>query len=186
MSSYDVKDSGARETFQSGMLRDTEHGKPRFDLIFPEEIPYEHQLLTRIAMRMAAGATKYGDRNWESGYDPGALARAKSSADRHYMQWRCGETDEDHAAAVYFNIQQVEYQKYLAGLSEVKDEVPLSGWENDLLGQKDSAARERRCLNCDHLFDKFHGAAGCHFRLSFAAQGVNFVCGCTSAWQQEE
>src|SRR5690606_21266015 len=39
------------------------------------------------------------------------LDRAKSSAFRHFMQWFNGETDEDHAAAIFFNVQAVEYIK---------------------------------------------------------------------------
>ena len=31
---------------------------------------------------------------------------------RHFMQWICGEQDEDHAVAVMFNIQGAEYCKW--------------------------------------------------------------------------
>jgi hypothetical protein len=39
------------------------------------------------------------------------LERFKSSAMRHFMQWVSGEEDEDHAAAVLFNINAAEYTK---------------------------------------------------------------------------
>jgi len=109
-------DSGEREQYATGMVRDTEANKPRFDLMWPLDVPYEEQLLTRYGLLLARGGAKYGDRNWESGYDPVAQARAKSSALRHMAQWACGQTDEDHAAAVLFNVQQHEYHEYLARL----------------------------------------------------------------------
>lgn len=108
MTQYETKDSGAREKFASGMQRDTEAGKPRFDLLIPEGVPFEDQLLTRFALLMGRGAEKYEDRNWEQADSEAEIARAKSSAFRHFMQWFCGERDEDHAAAVMFNLLVVE------------------------------------------------------------------------------
>lgn len=109
---FTTKDSGKRDEYESGMVRDTEEGKARFDLVIPDGQPYKEQLLTRWAELMGRGAGKYGDRNWEKGTGEKELRRARSSAFRHFMQWFAGETDEDHAAAVLFNIQQVEYLKW--------------------------------------------------------------------------
>jgi hypothetical protein len=103
-----TKDSGARDEFDSGMVRDTQKGKARFDLMLPLDVPYDQQMITRFAELLARGAEKYGDRNWEKGDSDKEIARARSSALRHMMQWACGETDEDHAAAVMFNIMMVE------------------------------------------------------------------------------
>lgn len=108
---YVTKDSGKREQYKSGMVRDTEDEKARFDLILPKDIPYEKQFLTRIADIYARGAVKYGDRNWEKANSEEELNRAKASAFRHFIQWFCEEDDEDHASAVVFNIQTVEYIK---------------------------------------------------------------------------
>lgn len=101
---YTTKDSGKRSEFSSGMVRDTEEGKPRFDLLFPEGIPYAEQMLTRFANLMARGAEKYDERNWEKASGEEELSRYKSSALRHLIQWITDETDEDHAAAVMFNV----------------------------------------------------------------------------------
>lgn len=106
---YGVKDSGARAEFANGGQRDTQDGKPRFDLLYPLNVPFDHQLMTRFAVHMAHGASKYDDRNWEQFSDQEALDRARSSAARHFAQWLTGEQDEDHAAAVIFNIMAVEY-----------------------------------------------------------------------------
>jgi len=109
---YETKDSGVRNHFDSGMQREPDTGRPRFDLLLPETVPYEEQLLTRCAELMARGAAKYASRNWEKANSPAELERMKSSAFRHFMQWMTGETDEDHAAAVLFNILAAESTAY--------------------------------------------------------------------------
>ena len=103
-----TKDSGERAEFASGMVRDTDKGKARFDLLVADGVPYKDQFLTRCAELMMRGAEKYNDRNWEKANSAEEVARMKSSAFRHFMQWFCGETDEDHAAAVIFNILAAE------------------------------------------------------------------------------
>jgi hypothetical protein len=107
-----TKDSGKREEYDSGMRRDTEEGKARFDLVVPKDVPYEEQILTRFAALMARGAEKYTERNWEKANSEVELNRYYSSAFRHFMQWITGETDEDHAAAVMFNIMCAETLKW--------------------------------------------------------------------------
>ena len=109
---YITKDSGARSEYSSGMVRDLSQGKARFDLLIPLDVPYREQLLTRFAELMARGAVKYNVRNWEKASGQEELARFKESALRHMMQWICGETDEDHAAAVLFNITAYETTLY--------------------------------------------------------------------------
>ena len=107
-----TKDSGKRQEFSTGVVRDTQEGKPGFGLITPLAVPYEEQLLTRWAELMTRGADKYTPRNWEQAETDEELERAKSSAFRHFMQWYFGEDDEDHAAAVLFNIQLGELIKW--------------------------------------------------------------------------
>jgi hypothetical protein len=89
------------------MRRDTQDGKPRFDLLFVPGVPYKEQPLTRVAGLMARGAEKYGDHNWTLADSEEELARFKASAARHFAQWMAGETDEDHGAATWYNIQAV-------------------------------------------------------------------------------
>jgi len=109
MREYETKDSGERAEFDSGMVRDVEEGKPRFDLTMPLDLAYEDQMLVRWARLMARGAEKYGDRNWEKASSEEECQRFRASALRHFMQWYLGEDDEDHAAAVFFNITGAEY-----------------------------------------------------------------------------
>ena len=108
---YVTKDSGRREEYSSGMIRDINGDKPRFDLILPEGVPYDQQFLTRIAALLTRGAVKYGERNWELASGKEEMNRFKASALRHLMQWICGETEEDHSAAVVFNLLAYETVK---------------------------------------------------------------------------
>ncbi len=104
MPEFITKDSGARQEYDSGMRRDTQDGKPMFGLLRPEGVPYDEQFLTRCAALMTRGIEKYGHRNWEKANSEEELARFKESAERHLHQYLAGETDEDHAAAVFFNL----------------------------------------------------------------------------------
>lgn len=101
---FTVKDSGVRENYDSGMRRDTQEGKPDYTLI---HIPF----LTRIANHLGLGAIKYGRENWMLANSAEELQRFRSSAFRHLMQWLQGDDDEDHAAAVVFNLMAAEYVK---------------------------------------------------------------------------
>jgi len=112
---YITKDSGEREEYDSGMKRDTQKGKPLFELMLPKDIPYEDQMLTRVAELLARGKEKYGERNWELARGKEEMDRFKGSAMRHMMQWLCGEQDEDHAAAVIFNVLAYETIKTKGG-----------------------------------------------------------------------
>jgi hypothetical protein len=106
---YVTKDSGERAAYASGMVRDTQAGKARFDLILPDGVPYDDQFLTRVAMLMTRGIEKYGDRNWEKADSPEEMRRFRGSALRHLLQWYCeGDAEEDHSAAVVFNLLAAE------------------------------------------------------------------------------
>lgn len=112
MSHFETKDSGKRETFITGMQRDVNEGKERFDLLLPKQLHYDNQMLVRWARLMERGANKYEERNWEKASTSCELDRFKESAFRHFMQWFVGEEDEDHAAAVFFNINGAEYVQW--------------------------------------------------------------------------
>ena len=96
-SKFVTKDSGVRIHFASGAKRDTQEGKPRYDLIPP-------LALKRIAELYARGAVKYNEHNWSLGI---SQQRMFSSAFRHLMQFALGEKDEDHLAAVCFNVMGI-------------------------------------------------------------------------------
>lgn len=94
-----TKDSGKREEFTTGSRRDTQQGKPRYDLI-------PVQALARLADLYARGAEKYGDHNWQKGQP---YSRVYASLFRHLIQWRQGDRSEDHLAAVAWNAFALMY-----------------------------------------------------------------------------
>lgn len=104
-----TKDSGARQEYESGMRRDLQDGKPRFDLMIAKT--HKHDMITRFAELLQRGAEKYSARNWEKANSEEELDRFMASAWRHFISWAKGIEDEDHAAAVIFNINAYEYLK---------------------------------------------------------------------------
>lgn len=100
---FDVLDSGVREEYASGMRRDTQDGKIDFTLAF------DGPLIERYAAHLTKGAEKYGKRNWQLASSEEELDRFRSSAARHFHQWLRGDQDEDHFAAVVFNLNAAEY-----------------------------------------------------------------------------
>jgi len=96
-SNFKTLDSGKRVDFNSGMRRDSQEGKPRYDLCY-------EPLLTEWAHLMARGAEKYGENNWQLANSQEELNRFKASAWRHFVQFMRGDKDEAHHAAVLFNI----------------------------------------------------------------------------------
>lgn len=103
-----TKDSGQRQDYASGMRRDLQEGKPRFDLMVPD-MPYEETALYRFAALLGRGAEKYGENNWQLANSEEEYNRFRSSAFRHFMQYIAGEEDEDHMAAVMFNLNAMVY-----------------------------------------------------------------------------
>lgn len=99
-----TKDSGQRQEFSTGMHRDVQDDKPRYDLL---DLP----MLKRWAELMARGAKKYGENNWKKAETEEELARFKASAIRHLFQWFEGEESEDHASAIMFNVAGAEMVK---------------------------------------------------------------------------
>jgi hypothetical protein len=91
---YTLADSGQREVFESGAVRDVRTGKGRFDLITPIG-------LRRLAAVYERGAGKYAPRNWEAGIP---VSRCLDSALRHVVQYLAGENTEDHLAQAAWNL----------------------------------------------------------------------------------
>ena len=94
MKEFELKDSGKRQEFETGAVRDTNEGKGRFDLITP-------YALFRLALVYEKGCKKYNDHNWEKGIP---TSRCIDSALRHINQYRMGFIDEDHLAHAIWNL----------------------------------------------------------------------------------
>ena len=103
--SFVTKDSGQRLVNPSGMQRDVATDKIDYSLVF------DGPMFKRWAELLDRGARKYDKRNWMKANSQAEYDRARESLVRHFIQYLDGETDEDHAAAVFFNINEMEYIK---------------------------------------------------------------------------
>jgi len=97
-----VKDSGHKETYNTGAQRDNPEKKGRFDLM-------STQGLLRLARWYELGAKKYTDRNWEKGIP---IGRCVDAAMRHLIKYLAGCDDEDHLAAVAWNVFAIMFYEY--------------------------------------------------------------------------
>lgn len=108
--SFEVKDSGKREEYENGFVRDTEDGKPDYARIMAISglhlIPIE--MLERMGAHMSKGAIKYGENNWRKATGLTAKLRFARSLFRHARQLILGHRDEDHACAIWFNTAAYE------------------------------------------------------------------------------
>lgn len=108
MSKFTIKDSGARTEFNSGMVRDIDDDKIGWHKVL------EGPLLKRWAEHLTKGAQKYpdlpdGTANWTLAKGEKEFVRFRQSLARHFMQFMNGDTDEDHAAAIVFNLNGMLY-----------------------------------------------------------------------------
>lgn len=108
-----MKDSGHRQQFATGAVRDSAEDKPRPDLISP----WADQ---REGAWMAKGAKKYSERNWEKGIP---ISRCLASLRRHLMQYMQGDTSEDHMAAVRTNASFILHFEEMVKLGQLPKEL---------------------------------------------------------------
>ena len=104
---FEIKDSGKRQEFSTGMQRDSAE-KIRYDLI-------PLFMLNRFAEHLTKGAKKYSPRNWELANTSEELDRFIASAWRHWIQLLEGEETEDHFSALIFNLCGIEMVKEKLG-----------------------------------------------------------------------
>ncbi|KKL85559.1 hypothetical protein LCGC14_1953540 [marine sediment metagenome] len=110
MEEFVIRDSGERVEFESGMVRDIGGKKARFFRCLAGS------MLRRWAEHLHKGQVKYPDvspgvANWTLAKGEEELQRFKESAFDHMIDWLEGKEDEDHGAAVFFNINGAEYVK---------------------------------------------------------------------------
>ena len=90
-----MNDGGDRMSFGEGRaIREPTNGKGRPELISPYAV-------MRLAKWMELGAQKYADRNWECGMP---YSRYVGAMLRHTLKYMMGMDDEDHLAAIAFNV----------------------------------------------------------------------------------
>ena len=128
----EVKDSGKRQEFGTGSVRDIPDGKGRFDLIPPTA-------LRRLAIHYENGSRKYGDWNWLLGQP---LSRYLNSAERHLCAIKEGLVDEDHVSAVSWNMFSFLTTQKLILEGQLPNEL------NDLVFTVEDARRQRESKIC--------------------------------------
>lgn len=114
-----IKDSGVRITFASGSMRDPSTGKIKWSRIL------FGPMARRWAQHLTTAEAKYPDPkpglpNFMLIETEEELVRYRESAIRHFMSWFNEETDEDHAAATFFNMNGVELIKFKRSQKEDK------------------------------------------------------------------
>ena len=105
-----IHDSGKRQVFSSGAMRDPSEGKIKWSRIT------FGPMMRRWAQHLTNAEAKYPDPiprvpNFSLIKTREEYLRYKESAMRHFMSWFNEEQDEDHASAVFFNINGVELIK---------------------------------------------------------------------------
>lgn len=98
----------------SGMNRQSEEGK--IDYLLVRDGP----MYKRWAELLTKAVPIRGRRNWMVARGAADMERFRRGAARHFEQWLDGETDEDHAAALIFNVNGVEYLKSLSQVVNLK------------------------------------------------------------------
>lgn len=101
-----IKDSGERVTYASGSMRDPSTGKIKWSRIT------FGPMMRRWAQHLTTAEAKYPDPtpgvpNFMLIETEEERIRYKESAFRHFMSWFHEDTDEDHAAAIFFNVNGV-------------------------------------------------------------------------------
>lgn len=113
MKEHNLADSGARQVLENGFTREPELDRPDYLPLLTargiELVPRE--LILRIAEHYFQGGLKYAPNNWRLGTDPATLERNRRSAVRHLVQWLRGDDDEDHLAAVTWNMITYEINR---------------------------------------------------------------------------
>lgn len=102
--------------FSSGMIRDSDEGKIDFTLV-------DQDMFFRWAKHMTKGKDLYGEDNWRKACTHREYKRFIASAERHFYCWKMGWEDEDHAAALLFNISAAEMVKKRMGNKPTDNQV---------------------------------------------------------------
>lgn len=109
-----IDDGGARQSFVTGAVREPHTKKGRYDLITPEG-------LKRLAEWYELGAMKYSDRNWEKGLP---ISNCLNSAFRHLVKYIAGAKDEDHLAAIAWNVFAImHFEKHMPELQDIPTRI---------------------------------------------------------------
>lgn len=112
-----VKGTETQTVGAGGMVRSSDVGKVDYTLALDGAMFKRWAEHLDRATKPRGNFPGYAKRNWMSALKgqpkerQAVMDRAQVSAFRHFLQWYFGETDEDHAAAVMFNLNVYETVK---------------------------------------------------------------------------
>jgi len=135
-----MHDSGKRQQFASGAVRDTAEDKPRPELISP-------YFTDRLANHLMLGAVKYDDDNWAQGIP---MRRCVASLERHLIAFKKGLTDEDHLAAIACNIMFLIHNDEMHKDGCLPDDLwDMPDWQGLISRQEDKEESFTVCSKCE-------------------------------------
>jgi len=108
-----MHDSGLRQEFDTGAVRDARAEKPRPDLVSPFA-------MWRLGEWLRLGGEKYEPRNWEKGIP---ISRCIESLCRHIEEYKMGRRDEDHMAAVMCNAMFILHNEEMVKADVLPPEI---------------------------------------------------------------
>lgn len=111
----EIKDSGHRQTYDTGANRDSPIGKGMMNLIPAASI-------LRVSRHYELGGLKYSYNNWTKGIPN---SRYVDAALRHLFKYLAGCQDEDHLSAVAWNVLCLMHNEQY--MPEMQDIPPLVG-----------------------------------------------------------
>lgn len=100
--------------YPSGFERGVEDGKVMAHLV------YDGPMLDRYAKHLTGHRDATTESNWLKAETPEEMARFRRSAARHFHAWMRGDQDEDHAAALWFNINGYEHVRTKLEMAEAR------------------------------------------------------------------
>jgi hypothetical protein len=112
---FNIKDSGKRVEYPSGMKRDVQDDKIDYTII-------PIWFLNEFAKLLQAGAKKYGRDNWQLANSQEELERFQASGLRHHFNHLDGQTDEPHNLMAIFNL--VAEMSCARNMASAKEETP--------------------------------------------------------------
>ena len=126
-----LTDSSMREEFVTGMIREPNLMRGRYDLISPLALNRVAVFvdgfimiptlgLEMLAIHYERGALKYAPRNWEKG---GYLSRYLNSAIRHAQKVLAEDMQEDHISAIVWNCFSIMHTEMMIAAGNLPSEL---------------------------------------------------------------
>lgn len=116
----ELKDSGARRSFETGAVRDMSEGKG-------DMFSLPAAAIIRLSKHYEQGAKKYSRLNYQKGIP---VSSFMDSALRHIFKYLDGWDDEDHLSAAAFNILgAIQMEERNQEMQDVEARKSICGFE---------------------------------------------------------